>query len=352
MAGSPPLLLDTRVLVSQLPFESRKGRSVRSHQSLCHRKAGIPDHARSHSLPSEDKNESRGTCSSLAMDKQNHPRPRDTRIGVPPHHEVSASFALRRSMRSSIIVIRSSSNWSGYFFSAYSRNSGQSTGPFSGNGGRCPVRESTLSSGIPAKVASFLQDTVDGQSFPESHRLTVAWLTPKSRASWLGKRPRRLITSRKNVTKGSSGVRTRTCYYSGGHLSTCDKRLLKSDVFQQQISRKVAFVRTLAGLSGMFARRIVPNFRGYGYAIFVGRVPNLGSGYFELALAILTLLFHGRIMYACGQTKTLCVSTLNTEMGQDWRRLGGYGGHRRVQGEYAIDRCQDACLEERFSLPV
>ena len=58
--------------------------------------------------------------------------------------------------------------------------------------------------GTPLYSASFRQDLVLGISALESQRLTVAWLTPKSAASWLGKRLRRRLNSFKNETIGTS----------------------------------------------------------------------------------------------------------------------------------------------------
>jgi hypothetical protein len=121
-------------------------------------------------------------------------------------------FCLRRSMRSSIMVIRSSSSSSGYIWRAYSRNSGHSVGAISATLGICPTMERTFSRGTPLYSANLRQDLVLGMSAPESQRLTVAWLMPKSEASWLGRRLRRRINSLRKEIRGTSSVLTLTFY--------------------------------------------------------------------------------------------------------------------------------------------
>jgi len=119
---------------------------------------------------------------------------------------------LLRSIKSSIIAIKSSSSSFPYFFRAYSRNSGHSIGEESFTGGKWPTMTSTFSTGSPANSARVRQDCGLGLSLPDSHRLTVAWLTPKSVASWLGNRCRLFINSRINVRRRSFVALTGTLY--------------------------------------------------------------------------------------------------------------------------------------------
>jgi len=110
------------------------------------------------------------------------------------------------------MVIRSSSSSLGYIWRAYSRNSGHSGGTVSATAGICPTTERTFSRGTPLYSANLRQELVLGISAPESQRLTVAWLIPKSEANWLGRRLRRRITSFKNETRGTSSVCTPAFY--------------------------------------------------------------------------------------------------------------------------------------------
>ena len=121
-------------------------------------------------------------------------------------------LCLRLSMRLSIMVIKSSSSSSGYFWRAYSRNSGHSAGTASAIAGAWPARERILDNGTPLYSDSFWQDRVLGILDPASQRITVAWLMYKSLAIWLGKRLRRRITSLRNDTKAGFFVVTVILY--------------------------------------------------------------------------------------------------------------------------------------------
>lgn len=93
-------------------------------------------------------------------------------------------------MRSSIMVIMSSSSSPGYFCSAYSRNPGNALAPSLCSGFKCPAKASTCSTGNDRYSASILQDLGDGVCLPSLHLLKVDALTPDSRPNPLREIPR------------------------------------------------------------------------------------------------------------------------------------------------------------------